>query len=102
MKFVVVVDMRGRSISSDYPSGGSEGRGAVGGGGSGYLGLRDGEMKVVFKAIQGAYVRLLQNPFYVPDEHGVGGGKKIGSRRFEGEIRGIGEGWVPGGMGGQG
>ncbi|KAI0472948.1 Longin-like domain-containing protein [Xylariaceae sp. FL0804] len=31
-------------------------------------GLRDQELKVVFRAMQTAYIRLLQNPFYDPDE----------------------------------
>lgn len=53
-------------------------------------------MKVVFRAIQQAYVRLLQNPFYDPDEHSPAtgrGGKKIESRKFTDEIRRIGEQW---------
>jgi hypothetical protein len=66
-------------------------------------GLRDGETKVIFRAMQAAYVRLLQNPFYDPDEHspalgGGRGGKKIQSRRFEADMRRIGEAWAPGKM----
>lgn len=76
-----------------------------GGGGGGFssaaavVGLRESDMKVVFRAMQGAYVRLLQNPFYEPDEHGAaagGSGRRIASRRFEGEMRRIGEGWTVG------
>lgn len=88
MRFVAVVDMRGRIISE-----GSKSTGIAG------LGLRDGEMKVVFKAMQAAYVRLLQNPFFEPDEHSPPagrGGKKITSRKFVEDIRRIGEGWSPG------
>ncbi|KAF8864979.1 Sedlin [Acephala macrosclerotiorum] len=88
VRFVVVVDMRGRAISEQ-----SKGMG-IGG-----LGLRDGEMKVVFRAMQAAYVRLLQNPFYEPDEHSPPagrGGKKITSRRFVEEMKRIGETWSPG------
>ncbi|KAG6247851.1 hypothetical protein E4U23_003470 [Claviceps purpurea] len=65
----------------------------------GVAGLRDVELKPVFRAMQAAYVRLLQNPFYEPDEHaplGGVGGKKIVSGRFEGDMRRIGEGWTPG------
>jgi len=54
-----------------------------------------GFMGQVFRAIQAAYIRLLQNPFYDPDEHSPlagHGGKKIESRRFAEEIRRIGEG----------
>jgi hypothetical protein len=53
----------------------------------------------VFRAMQAAYVRLLQNPFYDPDEHSPQtgrGGKKIMSRRFADDMRRIGEAWTPG------
>lgn len=79
--------MRGRTITE-----GSKGTG-IGG-----LGLRDGEMKIVFKAMQAAYVRLLQNPFFEPDEHSPPtgkGGKKITSRKFVEEMKRIGESWMP-------
>lgn len=56
-----------------------------------------------FKALQTAYVRLLQNPFYVPDEHtpmavasGKGKGGQITSRKFIQEVKRIGENWRPG------
>lgn len=120
VKFVVVVDMRGRRIDSaalpeesrrqsepliSGGGGGGDGGGGGGGGATGYsrafaavVGLREGDMKVVFRAIQTAYVRLLQNPFYEPDEHsGQGGGnKRITSKKFEGDIRRIGESWTVG------
>ncbi|KAK3995764.1 Longin-like domain-containing protein [Cladorrhinum sp. PSN332] len=89
VRFVVVVDMRGKP---------AKGGGPTAGGGTGN-GLREGEMRPVFKAMQAAYVRLMQNPFYDPDEHTPGGGgpgKKITSRKFEEEIRRIGEGWTAG------
>ncbi|KAI0853110.1 snare-like protein [Daldinia vernicosa] len=95
VKFVAVVDMRGRVAGG---AGGSAGivRGGVG--------LRETELRVVFRAMQTAYVRLLQNPFYDPDEHaplvlppgGGVGGKRITSRKFAEEMRRIGEGWAPG------
>jgi hypothetical protein len=53
----------------------------------------------VFKAMQTAYIKLLQNPFFKPDEHSPltgSGGKKITSRKFEEDMRRIGEGWTPG------
>ncbi len=62
-------------------------------------GLREGDLKMVFRAMQAAYVRLLQNPFYDPEEHSPPsgkGGKKITSMRFAEDLRKIGEGWVPG------
>ncbi|KAG9234383.1 Longin-like domain-containing protein [Amylocarpus encephaloides] len=88
VKFVVVVDMRGRGI-------GEIGKGM----GSSGLGLREGEMKVVFRALQASYIKLLQNPFYDPDEHSppMGrGGKKITCKRFAEDLRRIGESWRPG------
>lgn len=57
-----------------------------------------------FKALQTAYVRLLQNPFYDPDQHTPtapngeyrSGGTQITSRRFISEVKRIGEAWAPG------
>ena len=56
-----------------------------------------------FKALQTAYIRLLQNPFYTPDEHtpmavasGKGKGGQITSKRFIAEVKRIGELWKPG------
>ncbi len=49
--------------------------------------------------MQTAYVRLLQNPFFNPDEHSPPsgfGGKRITSRRFAEDMRRIGEAWTPG------
>ncbi|CZS98551.1 hypothetical protein WAI453_005735 [Rhynchosporium graminicola] len=87
VRFVAVVDMRGRIVS-----GGNQGAG-------GGLGLREGEMKLVFRAMQAAYVQLLQNPFFDPDEHSPPtgrGGKKITSKKFGDDMRRIGENWMPG------
>jgi len=66
-------------------------------GGESGIGLMENQ---AFKALQTAYIRLLQNPFYTPDEHtpmavasGKGRGGGITSRRFVGEVRRIGEVW---------
>ncbi|KAI0881654.1 snare-like protein [Annulohypoxylon maeteangense] len=114
VKFVAVVDMRGRfaaSSAAGFGSGAGGGSGGdrtmsmgVGAGVRGGVGLREQELRVVFRAMQTAYVRLLQNPFYDPDEHaplvpaggGGSGGKRITSRKFAEEMRRIGEGWAPG------
>lgn len=123
VKFVVVVDMRGRRIDSaalpsssssataaeDAKGAASGGDGGGGGGGgmsaaarrgaAAVVGLREGDMKPVFRAMQTAYVRLLQNPFYEPDEHAPltgHGGKRIVSRKFGADMRRIGEGWTVG------
>ncbi|ORY59617.1 Sedlin [Pseudomassariella vexata] len=96
VKFVVVVDMRGRMLDLSSKTGGVGAAGGGGGTGGTGVGLREGELKVVFRAMQTAYVRLLQNPFYDPDEHEGRGGKRITSRKFAQEMRRIGELWVPG------
>lgn len=89
--------MRGRIAKMDNPSlgkGVASGAGRMGG-----LGLREGEMKLVFRAMQNSWVRLLQNPFFEPDEYSPvsgKGGKRITSRKFGEEMRRIGEGWTPG------
>lgn len=85
VRMVCVVDMRGRRAAAS--------------GATARPGLRDAELKPVFRAMQAAYVRLLQNPFYEPDEHaplGGKGGKKITSRKFAEDMKRIGEGWTPG------
>lgn len=108
VRMVCVVDMRGRRVdgtvlrsgAASAGGGGAAGSGAGGsGGGAGGAGLRDAELKPVFRAMQNAYVKLLQNPFYEPDEHsplGGRGGSKITSKRFAEDMRRIGESWTPG------
>ena len=108
VKLVAVVDMRGRRGGSvaggGMPSPAGVGAGSTVSGGRGALGgsvvgLREAELKPVFKAMQAAYVRLLQNPFYDPDEHSPPsgqGGKKIVSKRFTDDMQRIGEAWMPG------
>ncbi|KAI2640221.1 Sedlin [Xylaria nigripes] len=104
VKFVAVVDMRGHLVTTGASvkntAAGSRGMPIAGAGG---VGLRDTELKPVFRAMQTAYVRLLQNPFYDPDETTLpgagkvgGGAKRITSRKFGDEMRRIGETWVPG------
>ncbi|KAK6825464.1 hypothetical protein PG987_012958 [Apiospora arundinis] len=115
VKFVAVVDMRGRIIGGK-PGGEEEParpaasalRAGVPRAARAVLELearvqqgRDGELKVVFRAMQTAYVRLLQNPFYDPEEGAKAGQlqqKRITSRRFAEEMRRIGDKWVPGGV----
>lgn len=97
VRFVAVVDMRGRvngRLSSVSASSTTSSAAATAG-----MGLREGEMKPVFRAMQAAYIRLLQNPFYEPDEHSPvtgRGGKKITSRKFAADMGRIGETWSPG------
>lgn len=72
--------------------------------GTGVNGIRHGDIWPVFRALQSAYVGLLRNPFFDPDEHGpqnvevadaLGRGK-IGSQRFMALVRQVGEEWYPG------
>ncbi|KAL2263799.1 hypothetical protein VTK26DRAFT_5091 [Humicola hyalothermophila] len=98
VRFVVVVDMRGRRL--DPAAAAAQDHKRIAGAGAGAVaGLREGEMRPVFKAMQVAYIRLLQNPFFEPDEHSPPagqGGRKITSRRFAEDMRRIGENWAPG------
>jgi hypothetical protein len=56
-----------------------------------------------FQALQMAYINLLRNPFYVPDEHdprlstkSQGASLQIESPKFAGEVERIGKAWYPG------
>ena len=56
-----------------------------------------------FRALQTAYIRLLQNPFYTPDDHtpmavasGRGKSSQIKSKKFIAEVERIGMTWKPG------
>ncbi|KAL1836200.1 hypothetical protein VTJ49DRAFT_5453 [Mycothermus thermophilus] len=102
-RFVVIVDMRGRRVDGAAAAAAAQ-TGAAEGSSSKRVahaatGLREGEMRPVFKAMQAAYIQLMQNPFFEPDEHSPPtgqGGKRITSKKFAEEMRRIGEGWTPG------
>ncbi|KAM3499386.1 hypothetical protein MY10362_007350 [Beauveria mimosiformis] len=97
-RLVCVIDMRGRRVGGTVVSSSSSSSSSGGGGGGG-PGLRDADLKPVFRAMQDAYVRLLQNPFYDPEKHvplGGRGGAKITSKAFGEAMRRIGESWTPG------
>ncbi|RFU72476.1 hypothetical protein TARUN_9785 [Trichoderma arundinaceum] len=115
VRMVCIVDMRGRRVEAGGSGVPGQGGGAAGASassssaaaaaaarssvGSVGAGLRDAELKPVFRAMQSAYVRLLQNPFYDPDEHaplGGKGGRRIMSKKFGDDMKRIGEGWTPG------
>jgi hypothetical protein len=57
----------------------------------------------VFRALQAAYIRLLQNPFYSPDDHvptvkataPVSSSLQITDHKFIAEVKHIGETWAP-------
>ncbi|CAO1600822.1 MAG: hypothetical protein LQ349_008087 [Xanthoria aureola] len=85
-KFAVIVDMWGKQ---GRPSTGSA--------------IKGEDLKPVFKALQTAYIRLLQNPFYTPDDHtptaamrSRGSAGEIKSKKFIAEVKRIGDVWTPG------
>ncbi len=101
VRFAIIVD----SLSGGFAGGGESelGKGMKG------KGVQEGDVRGAFKALQTAYIHLLQNPFYIPDDHNpaaaaavavANGGKRKGgeitSRRFIAEVRRIGERWRPG------
>ncbi|OQO02989.1 hypothetical protein B0A48_11273 [Cryoendolithus antarcticus] len=89
VKLVIVVDMEGRIAPTPEAAK------------IGVLGLRGGDLLPAFNALQTAYVRLLQNPFYVPDDHDpklVRGHRalEIQSPKFIREVERTGQAWYPG------
>lgn len=108
VKFVIIVDMEGKAARPESKY-------------SAVLGLTAADVKPVrtlepleskaltvcnqaFRALQTAYIHLLRNPFYDPDEHSplnANAHNRIGStqitnRRFINDVARIGESWVPG------
>ncbi|KZF25606.1 Sedlin [Xylona heveae TC161] len=92
IKFIIVVDMEGRPVPGEISSG------------TAVTGLRGADLKPAFRAIQTAYIRLLQNPFYSPDDHTpleiannpLLKSSQITSKRFIDDMRRIGDAWAPG------
>jgi trafficking protein particle complex subunit 2 len=92
VKFIIVVDMSGR------PPPPEEDRRKI----APIVGLRDADLKPAFNAIQTAYIRLLLNPFYTPDDrtplqlaNSAGRAAQITSKRFIHELQRIGKMWYP-------
>ncbi|KAJ9642366.1 hypothetical protein H2199_004746 [Coniosporium tulheliwenetii] len=91
VKFVIIVDMEGRPATADTKI-------------SAAVGLRDADLKPAFRALQTAYIELLRNPFYEPDQHSPLtanaeqriGSTQITSRRFINQVKRIGDLWAPG------
>lgn len=110
VKIVIVIDMEGRPAATA-----EAGKAAM-------LGLRSSDLTPVsaiisgqpaactdhplqaFHAIQTAYIKLLRNPFYAPDDHdpklrkGRADSLQIISPRFIKEIERIGKTWQPGAL----
>lgn len=58
-----------------------------------------------FRALQSAYIQLLQNPFYSPDDHvpiagntasSLSACQPISNKKFVADVKRIGESWAPG------
>ncbi|KAI5287393.1 hypothetical protein KEM55_009375 [Ascosphaera atra] len=68
------------------------------------VGLREADLKPAFRALQTAYIKLMQNPFYSPDNvdpiaktsMSPSGSTKITNSGFVNEVQKIGEKWRPG------
>jgi len=93
VKFIIVVDMEGRPAPADDDPRRTQP----------VVGLRDAELKPAFKAVQTAYIQLLMNPFYMPDDrpplqiaNTTGRSPEITSQRFIKELQRIGKVWTPG------
>ena len=92
VKIVIIVDLEGKPPNPNVNRS------------SAILGIRDSDLKPAFRAIQTAYIRLLHNPFYYPDDHNPRsqiaqlrvGSLQILSPRFIKEMARIGETWHPG------
>ncbi|USW58733.1 Putative trafficking protein particle complex subunit 2 [Septoria linicola] len=89
VKLIIVVDMEGRQARSQEEAK------------LGVLGLRNSDLAPAFHALQTAYVNLLRNPFYVPDEHdpktaSQKGNMQIRSAKFIKEVERVGQIWFPG------
>jgi len=93
VKFLILVDMAGRHM----PDGSEKGKATE------VSGLKESDLKLAFRALQTAYIRLLQNPFHVPDDHVPlvsvrHGFRKIVDQNFINEVNRIGTSWVPGSL----
>ncbi|CAK4034154.1 trafficking particle complex subunit 2 [Lecanosticta acicola] len=89
IKLVIVVDMEGRTAPNEQAAKTS------------ILGLRASDLTPAFQALQTAYIHLLRNPFYVPDDHNPLAGRPRGNReitsaRFLKDVERIGKRWYPG------
>jgi hypothetical protein len=109
IKFVIVVDMMGRPPNSSDPSSSlsprspSEEKDSKRNKLPAVMGLRDADLRPAFRAVQTAYIQLMLNPFYTPDDRtplqiANYGGKspEITSKKFINELQRIGKVWTPG------
>lgn len=104
VKLIIVVDMEGSSAEGAKVTAG------LGLGGSDLTPVgsttqlvrdRSTDFQQAFQALQTAYIRLLGNPFYTPDDHDPrinksAGSLQITSPRFIKDMERIGKTWYPG------
>jgi trafficking protein particle complex subunit 2 len=95
IKIVIIVDMMGRTNPTPSEPDKRRFPPAV-------MGLRDADLKPAFRAVQTAYIHLMMNPFYTPDDRtplqmANYGGKnpEIKSKKFINEVQRIGKAWSP-------
>ncbi|PWY63161.1 Sedlin [Aspergillus heteromorphus CBS 117.55] len=90
VKLLVIIDCVGQPMTDGEPRTNTA------------AGIRESDLKSVFRGLQSAYVQLLQNPFYNPDEHvGVSNttspyNSQITDQKFVTEVKRIGVSWSPG------
>ncbi|THV75684.1 Sedlin [Aureobasidium pullulans] len=91
VKLVIIVDMEGRqSPANDSRT-------------PPVLGLKNSDLTPAFHALQKAYINLLRNPFYTPEDHSPNNANahqpatstQITSRKFINEVNRIGRVWAP-------
>ncbi|KAN0072496.1 Sedlin, partial [Elaphomyces granulatus] len=94
IKLLIVVDLAGKPTTAEL----EKRRGHA------VSTLKDLDLKPAFRALQNAYIQLLQNPFYSPDAH-IPNVKattpkhspcSLSNRKFLTEVKRIGDSWVPG------
>ncbi|KAG8528120.1 uncharacterized protein KY384_007036 [Bacidia gigantensis] len=101
VRFAIIIDTWGKEgkpvIKRKGTNDSKDGKGVAG------RVVQNADMKPAFKALQTAYIRLLQNPFFTPDEHtpmavahGRGKGAEIKSKKFINEVQQIGQRWTTG------
>ncbi|EKV05298.1 Sedlin [Penicillium digitatum] len=94
VKLLIIVDLFGQEEASTGKQAGAE-----------INGLRDSDVKPAFRALQSAYIQLLQNPFYFPDDHipipgntasSLSTCQPISNKKFVADVKRIGDSWAPG------
>ncbi|KAL4783250.1 Sedlin [Aspergillus varians] len=94
VKFLIIIDLMGGQTSTSV----NDARGNA------WSSFRESELKPAFRALQTAYIQLLQNPFYSPDDHvtmtsGAVQAVKpshITDQRFIAEVNRVGDSWAAG------